>query len=337
MSLFFEQQALACYKAIALIRAVEETIADNYFPDSGEQLMRCPVHLSIGQEAAAVSVMSHLEKLDQVYSTHRSHAHYIARGGNIRKMFGELMGRESGCLAGRGGSMHLKDLSVNFMMSVPIVGSVLPLAVGAALAKKIKGEEGLVVVFVGDGSLEEGTWHEAANFSAVQNLPILFACENNNYYVYSHIKDSQPPLALSRFAGAHGIYHVESDGNDIAVAFDAAADAIGFIRKEKKPSFLSMATYRHLEHCGPSNDDDLHYRPEKEVEEWLLRDPLKISSDIMIERFEYSQKSLQEMYLDNKKMALKLYNEVCKDKLPSYSSILNLEYPLTEGGDVERF
>ena len=157
------------------LRMVENEISKRY----SHQEMRCPVHLSIGQEAVAVGVCKNLEKEDQVYSTHRCHSHYLAKGGNLQSMISEIYGKKSGCCGGRGGSMHLMDISVGMMLSLPIVASVIPIAVGAAMSKKINKSKTIVVVFFGDAAVEEGVFHESANFASLHNLPILFVCENN--------------------------------------------------------------------------------------------------------------------------------------------------------------
>ena len=167
---------LDIYKNMLRIRLVEEEIAKRY----SEQNMRCPVHLSIGQEAIASGVMYNLNKEDKIYSTHRCHAHYLAKGGDLNKMISELHGKASGCCGGRGGSMHLFDDQAGIMSSLPIVGSVIPLAVGNALTFKLKKEKLVSAVFFGDGAIEEGVYHESANFAKIQSLPVLFICENTH-------------------------------------------------------------------------------------------------------------------------------------------------------------
>ncbi|MBI3506694.1 MAG: thiamine pyrophosphate-dependent dehydrogenase E1 component subunit alpha [Proteobacteria bacterium] len=255
------------------IRAVEEAIAARY----SEQEMRCPVHLSIGQEAAAVGICSSLRKSDKVYSTHRCHAHYLAKGGKLAPMLAEIYGKAAGCLGGRGGSMHLADPDQGMFVSVPIVASSIPLAVGGALAERQRGGDGVTVAFVGDASLEEGVFHEAANFAALRNLPVLFACENNYFSVYSHLDKRQPDRPLGDLARAHKIPVIEADGNDVCDVYRAASDAVALARAGKGPSFVLMPTYRWREHCGPNFDDHLGYRDAAEFAAWKARDPLEIS------------------------------------------------------------
>ncbi len=315
-----------CHETMTLIRCVEEIIADNYFPKDGPQQMRCPIHLSIGQEAAAVGVMRQLEKSVKVYSTHRCHAHYLAKGGNIEKMIGEMLGRTGGCLDGRGGSMHLKDHDVNFMMSVPIVGSVMPLAAGAAFANKLLENREVVAVFIGDGSLEEGVWHETANFAALNELKLLFVCENNLYSVYSPLDSRQPSRDLSRFATAHNMNFLTGDGNSIEDVYNLAGQAIQNVRSEG-PCFLNLNTYRHREHCGPNFDDHLGYRPKAEVEEWFSRDPLKISAQLLQEKYDYSEDNLKKILETCSSKAKIAFEKALKFPFPEFTDIANLEYP----------
>ena len=330
---FSKNDAIEAFRQISRIRSIETTIAVNYFPNVGTQQMRCPVHLSIGQEASAVSVCQQLNEEDQLYSTHRSHAHLLARGGDVYKFFCELLGRQDGLLMGRGGSMHLKDLSVNFMMSVPIVGSVFPLGVGAAFAKKVKNQSGIVVIFFGDGSLEEGIWHEAANFAALRELPVLFVCENNLYSVYSKLEERQPSGDLNRLAVAHGIEVLETDGNKIDVASAAAASAVEYVRTKNKPFFLNLLTYRYLEHCGPNDDDHLSYRPSGELAYWMTRDPLLYSRELLLHNFNVSVQDIQSIEEANKNFAEKTFKRALQAEFPNYSSIKDYEYFTGEGPD----
>jgi len=330
MDIFNQRIAEKCHELMTLIRCVEETIADNYFPEDGPQQMRCPIHLSIGQEAAAVGVIIQLDKRVKVYSTHRCHAHYLAKGGSIEKMIGEMLGRRGGCLDGRGGSMHLKDPDVNFMMSVPIVGSVMPLAAGAAFANKLLQNEDVVVVFIGDGSLEEGVWHETANFSSLNNLKILFVCENNLYSVYSNLDLRQPSRDLSRFAEAHNMPFFSGEGNSIEEVYGLAGKALKEVHAGN-PCFLNLDTYRHREHCGPNFDDHLGYRPEEEVEEWFEKDPLKLSSQLLKDKFNYSDESLSKILDRCSTKANKAFKTALNLPLPKFSDIVDLEYPKING------
>ena len=176
------------FESMLRIRLVEESIANKY----SEQKMRCPTHLSIGQEAIAVGVCANLTSQDQVLSTHRAHAHYLAKGGCLNSMMAEIYGKASGCSKGMGGSMHLIDTSVGFMGSTAIVGNTIPVAVGLALEKKLTRKKSIACVFFGDGATEEGAFYESVNFAIIHSLPILFICENNLYSVYSGLEVRQP-------------------------------------------------------------------------------------------------------------------------------------------------
>lgn len=255
------------------IRMIEESIAERY----AEQEMRCPVHLSVGQEASAVGVCQALKHTDRVFSTHRCHAHYLAMDGDLRAMLAEIYGKAAGCIGGRGGSMHLTDPAKGVIASVPIVASSIPLAVGTALADQIDGNGNVSVAFFGDASVEEGVFHESANFASLRKLPVLFVCENNLYSVYTALKDRQPPRRISELARAHAMNAASVDGNNVAAVFDATTVAVERARSGEGPSFLLLDTYRWQEHCGPGIDNSLGYRTEAEYDAWRTRCPLEAS------------------------------------------------------------
>jgi len=253
---------LGLLRSMLRIRRVEEAIADRY----AEQEMRCPVHLCIGQEAIAVGICAALSSNDMMFSNHRAHGHYLAKGGNLSAMLAELYGRSTGCCGGRGGSMHLIDLDVGFMGATPIVGGTVPLAVGVAWAASLKAENRISVIFLGDGCFEEGVVHESMNFAALHNLPILFVCENNKFSVYTPLGERQASRPIYRIAEAHGLSSYVGDGNDIEEVFSLATNAVDNARQGKGPQFIELSTYRWREHCGPDFDDHLGYRVAHEVE-----------------------------------------------------------------------
>ena len=262
-------------RSMTRIRMVEEEIAKRY----PQQQMRCPVHLSIGQEAAAVGVCAALQPTDWAFSGHRNHAHYLAKGGDLKAMLAEIYGKATGCCGGKGGSMHLTDKAAGFLAAPPIVGSTVAIAVGAALTAQREGKERVVVVFLGDGAMEAGVVHESLNFAALKELPILFACENNLYSVYSRLEVRQPPQrSISDLAAGHGVKTVQADGNNAQEVYDKACAAVHDLRQGQGPVFMELPTYRWLEHCGPGYDNDIGYRTEAEFREWKQRDPLVISS-----------------------------------------------------------
>jgi pyruvate dehydrogenase E1 component alpha subunit len=283
------------YKDLILIREVEEAIVKNYGVAGSSQNMRCPVHLSIGQEAAAVGVCHFLEKEDNVFSTHRCHAHYLAKGGDLKKMLLEIHGKLGGCMDGRGGSMHLMDVDVGMMASVPIVASSIPLAVGDALANKIDKKSNVSVCFFGDACVEEGVFHESVNFASLMNLPVIFVCENNLFSVYTHIDERQPNRDLEELGRAHKIKSVRVDGNDILEVARISESLINEAREKSQPSFLILDTYRQREHCGVNYDDNLSYRDEKEVQEWNSRDPIQMATKMFNEKNIISPDTAEEI------------------------------------------
>ena len=260
------------YESMLRIRLVEESIANKY----SEQKMRCPTHLSIGQEAIAVGVCANLTLQDQVLSTHRAHAHYLAKGGCLNSMMAEIYGKASGCSKGMGGSMHLIDTSVGFMGSTAIVGNTIPVAVGLALEKKLTRKKSIACVFFGDGATEEGAFYESVNFAIIHSLPILFICENNLYSVYSGLEVRQPvDRKIYKMVRAMGISAQHGNGNDVEEVARKVKHAKTMILKSGGPQFLEFDTYRWREHCGPNFDNNIGYREESEFLKWKKKDPLK--------------------------------------------------------------
>lgn len=254
-----------------LVRMVEEYIALKY----SENKMRCPTHLCTGQEAISAGVSEVLNKNDFVVSTHRSHGHYLAKGGNLNKMIAELYGKSSGCSGGYGGSMHLIDLNVNFMGSTAIVGNSIPVGIGLGLSSKLDKSKNLTCIYFGEGSIEEGVFHEAINFAAQKKLPILFVCENNLYSVYSPLKHRQPKNRnISKMINEMGVESYYENGNDVEKVFNLTNLATKKIRKNCKPIFLEFSTYRWREHCGPNFDNNIGYRKVSEFKSWLKKDPI---------------------------------------------------------------
>ncbi len=271
------------------IRKVEERIASEY----PEGKMRCPTHLSIGQELPAVAVGVFSMKKDLAVSTHRSHAHYLAKGGSLPKLIAELYGKVTGCSRGRGGSMHLTDLDCGFIASTAIVGNTIPIGVGLGLGQMISRNTGISIVFLGDGSTEEGSFYESVNFAAVKSLPVLFVCENNLYSVYSSLSVRQPKNRdISKLAQALGIRSKKTDSRDILSCISEVKNSIFYVRNCKKPFLIEIETYRWLEHCGPNCDDNLAYRPKRELESWKKLDPLSAIEDLLLRKDMLTKKKI---------------------------------------------
>jgi TPP-dependent pyruvate/acetoin dehydrogenase alpha subunit len=269
---------LALYRSMLKIRRVEERVKDLY--PQGD--MRCPTHFSIGQEAVAAGVCRHLRAEDHVISAHRSHAHYIGKGGSLRAMFAELYGKVDGCASGKGGSMHLIDLSVNFLGCVPIVGSTIPIGVGASFGAMLQDRSAITVIFFGDAATETGVFHESVNFAAVHRLLVLFVCENNLYSVNTPLAERQPAnRTITELARGHGIKTSQHDGQLVETVDVAAAETIAHLRTKGGPALLELMTYRWLEHCGPLGDLHLGYRSQDEFDLWLARCPIRLHRKLL--------------------------------------------------------
>lgn len=253
------------------IRVVDTAIAQHY----AEQEMRCPVHLSIGQEAAEAGACAALQQRDYVLSGHRSHGHYLAKGGDLKAMVAEIYGKATGCAGGKGGSMHLVDIEAGFLGAAPIVGSTIPIAAGVALAAQMRKEDRVVMVFLGDGATETGAFYESVNFAALKNLPMVFLVENNFYSVYSPMSVRQKgEHRITDIARAHGMQAQTADGNDLDLVYQISLSAVEKARRGEGPTLLEFVTYRWREHCGPSFDNDIGYRTEAEYLDWKERDPV---------------------------------------------------------------
>lgn len=264
--------ALAMYRSMYLIRAVQYKIESIYHLDE----MKTPVHLYIGQEAIAAGICQSLSKEDYVFSNHRSHGHYLAKGGNLGSMIAELFCRKSGCAGGRGGSMHLIDTSVGLAGASSIVAGGIPLAVGAALTSQLAGDNKVSVTFFGDGAADEGVLYESVNFAVLRQLPVLFVCENNFYAVCSPTshRQNETQTIAQRFAGL-GLPSLRVDGTNALQVYAAAENAVARARAGKGPSFIEAVAYRWRGHSGAGSDIALGYRPQEELDLWTQRCPLQ--------------------------------------------------------------
>jgi len=274
---------ISLYCKMLRIRNAELTLAELY----KEQEMRTPTHFGVGQEGVAVGVCSALSLEDVVYTHHRCHTHYLAKGGNLFRMVAELYGREGGCSRGRGGSVHLTDLSVGLIGSSPILGQAAALAVGSALAFQMDGDQRVATAFFGEGACDEGIMYECLNYAAIKKLPVLFVCENNFYATESPLEKRQPKVTqLCDRARAFKVDACKLDGNDVAAVYRTALSAVEQIRNGSGPFFLECETYRWLEHVGPMFDHELNrtYRTREEVEAWMKRCPVQHSANRLLER-----------------------------------------------------
>jgi pyruvate dehydrogenase E1 component alpha subunit len=312
---------LAMFREALRVRVVEEEIVARY----GEQEMRCPTHICIGQEAPPVGVSAHLRPEDHAFSAHRSHGHYLAKGGDLGAMIAELYGRATGCAAGKGGSQHLIDMEAGFLGSAPILASTISVGVGAAWAARRRGEDRVVVIYFGDGATEEGAFHEAMNFAGVNRLPVVFVCENNLYSVHSALDIRQPEHRTVKDVGpVHGVEALSGDGNDIDVAWRLGKYAVERARSGANPVLLEFFTYRWKEHCGPLEDGHLGYRSEQEIAEWQERCPVA-----------GYERRLSEEQLVSSAMIVQMRAEIAQEVAQAFAFAIESPYP--EMSELDRF
>ena len=266
------------YRSLYRIRRVEEEIARIYPTDK----IRSPVHLSIGQEAVSVGVCEALRPDDVVFGTYRSHAYYLAKGGDLKKMLAELYGKATGCAKGKGGSMHLVDAAHGVMGASAVVGTTIPAAVGYAYALKLKKKDSVVVSFFGDGATDEGVFHESMNFAALKSLPVVFVCENNFYAIHTHQTRRQKLANICEKARAYGMPAEQIPDNDVLRIYDRVSAAVGKLRSgETGPVFFECLTYRLKEHVGPNDDFHLGYRSREEAARWIENDPIRRLTEVI--------------------------------------------------------
>jgi pyruvate dehydrogenase E1 component alpha subunit len=314
---------LECYALASKIRAVEEMIANEY--SNGE--MRCPVHLSIGQELVSAVVGLNQRKVDTAVSSHRAHAHYLAKGGDLKKMIAEIYGKATGCCKGRGGSMHLIDLKVGFLGSSAIVGNSIPIGVGSGLSHKLNNSDALSFIFFGDGAIEEGSFYESVNFSAVHNLPTVYICENNLYSVYTRLNQRQPlERDIYKMVEGMGIIAVKIETRNAFECLKRTTEVINLARTTKKPVFIEFDTYRWLEHCGPNQDDHLGYRPQSEISKWKEQDPLLSLKEILISNFGVSNAALEVIQQEIANEVLEAFLQAKKDEFPNLDQSMSDVY-----------
>ncbi len=260
------------YRSMYLIRRAEEEIARIYPSDK----IKSPVHLAIGQEAVATGVCQALRITDVIFGTYRSHAVYLAKGGDLKRMMAELYGKVTGCAKGKGGSMHLIDLDHGVMATSAIVASTISHAVGYAHAMRMRDMDTVVVSFFGDGAPEEGVFHESLNFAQLKRLPVLFICENNHLAVHSRLSARQAKDNIWERAELYGIPSQRIEWNDALRIYDATKEYVSDMRtKQDGPRFLECVTYRWMEHVGPYEDFEAGYRSRSEAQPWMEKDELK--------------------------------------------------------------
>lgn len=272
------------YKRMSLIRRFELRLAEIYHTD----VVKSPIHLSVGQESIAVGVCDPLAADDIVSNTYRCHATYIAKGGDLNKMMAELYGKATGCAGGKAGSMHLIDMEHGIMGASAVVGTTVPVAAGYALAMQMEakktGKQRVVVAVFGDGCTEEGCFYETINFASLHKLPILFVCENNRLAIHTPIAKRWATEKLCERIETYGIKTHKIDDASVFTVRDTVASAIDQIRNHQSgPIFIECATYRWLEHVGPRDDHADNYRDLAEYEHWKECDQITVLARLLDE------------------------------------------------------
>jgi len=270
--------ALEMYRKMTEIRQFEKRAHDLFL----QNLVKGTTHLGTGQEAVAAGVSQAMNDDDYVFTTYRGHNHVLARGTPMTPVMAELLGRENGLMHGKGGSMHLLDVSRGILGAYAIIGAQLVIANGAAWSAKYRGTGQVTVCFLGDGATNIGAFHEALNLAAIWELPVVFICENNQYMEYTPIGSVTPvPRLAADRAASYGLEGIVVDGNDVEAVYETAQAAISRARGNEGPSLIEAITYRH---GGHSRADPGKYRPATEVQEWLARDPLPAYRRVLIGR-----------------------------------------------------
>ena len=273
---YSHEQLKQAFRKMVLIRRFEEGAEESYT----RGLIHGTMHLSIGQEASAVGTCMPLSDTDQITSTHRGHGHCVAKGADVGKMFAEFFGKETGYCKGRGGSMHIADVSKGNLGANGIVGGGLPIAVGAALTAKRLKTGAVVICFFGDGANNEGAFHEALNMAAVWKLPVVFVCENNKYGMSVSVERSTAVKSIAERAAAYTIPGVSVDGNDFSAVAEASEEAVARARSGAGPTLIESMTYRWR---GHSKSDRNRYRTKEEISEWMEKDPISRLAALLTE------------------------------------------------------
>jgi len=263
---------LALYKKLYLIRRSEELICQHYFDDE----MKTPMHMSMGGEAISVGVCHALTDDDQVYGTYRSHAAYLAKTGDTDNFFAEMHGKVTSLQKGKSGSMHLAAPESGLMVTSAIVGTSVPVAVGAAFAQQQQGKENLVVAFFGDGATDTGVFWESLNVACLMRLPVLFICEDNNLAVHSSKSARNGYKSILDIVSKFECNVFSSESTDVESIYNLILDVISKKKESQIPCFVHLKYYRYLEHVGTSMDFDSSYRSKKEFQEWQKKDPVDL-------------------------------------------------------------
>ncbi len=313
---FSREELLEMLSKMILIRNAEYKIGEGR--KSG--LVGGPVHLGIGQEAIPVGISKYLTNKDKIFGGHRSHAHLISLGIDLRSFFAEILAKSSGISKGMGGSMHLFAESVGFYGSVPIVAGTVPLAVGSALASKLKKEKNVSIAYLGDGAIEEGIVHESLNFARINNCPVIFIVENNLFSSHLNINLRQPKELTYRFANSNDIEAKVIDGNNLSSICKISAEYIERCRNGEGPFFIEAITYRWLGHVDWREDIDVGVRRSKEdLIFWKKRDPILRLKKSLINKFNLETNEFINLEKNIQKELENSWNNALKDSSPEWN------------------
>ncbi|HCM36495.1 MAG: hypothetical protein A3J30_03100 [Candidatus Wildermuthbacteria bacterium RIFCSPLOWO2_02_FULL_47_9c] len=269
---------LEFYKKLYLIRRAEEKIREHYSEDE----MKTPMHMSMGEEAIVVGVLEAAGKKSQAFGTYRSHALYLAKTGESDMFFAEMYGKAAGPAKGKAGSMHIALPDAGVMMTSAVVGTTIPVALGAALANAYLKNKRVVVSFFGDGAVNEGVFWESLNFACLKKLPILFVCEDNDFAIHSRLKERLGHKPIAKVASQFYCHTDAASTTDVYEIYEMTRNMLAKMEKSGMPGFLHMKYYRYLEHVGVNEDFDAGYRARKELLPWMEKDPVKMQRDRLI-------------------------------------------------------
>jgi len=312
-------QLMRLYRTMRLIRRFEETVsglfAEGHIPGF--------LHLYIGQEAVAAGICTQLDREDTITSTHRGHGHCIAKGADVRRMMAELFGKSTGCCRGKGGSMHVADVSLGILGANGIVGAGIPIAVGAALTAKIRGTGKIAVAFFGEGAAGTGYFHEGLNLAAVLKLPVVFVCESNQYAEFTPRSRHLPVETVASRASAYGFPGMTADGNDVLAVYYAFREAAARARGGEGPVLLECFTRRW---SGHYEGDPQRYRPAGEVEEWRKDDPVASFAVRLRERHGIAAEEIEAVDSDVEREIAEAVRFAKESPLPDPSELLEHVY-----------
>ena len=314
---------ISLHQGLLKVRLAEELLAERY----KQQEMRTPAHFGSGQEGIAVGVCHALRNDDLVYTHHRSHNHYLAKGGSTYELAAELYGRADGCSGGRGGSVHLTAPEVGFIASTAILGETTTVAVGAALAFKMDDADRVAVTFFGEGAMDEGSFYECVNFAAVKQLPVLFVCENNLYAAETPLNVHQAPgTDLCERVRSFKVDAKRIDGNDVLEVFQTTQAVVDKMRAGNGPYFLECMTYRWREHVGPFFDHELGrtYRTQEELEGWMARCPVVRSGERLVKSGIATPAEIDAWYRDTQARTQADIDRASKAPWPEVSTLFDM-------------